>query len=79
MTTWNHRVMNMKSENNGEDLFQIHEVHYDESGRPKMYTERSVGPVGESLDVLAKELELFTAALTKPVLAPDDFPAEPGG
>lgn len=74
MTTWNHRVMNMKAENNGEDFFQIHEVHYDEAGAPKMYTARNVGPVGETMEILAAEVDRFRDALRKPVLSPEDFP-----
>lgn len=74
MTTWNHRVMNLREENNGEDFFQIHEVYYDELGALKMYTERNVGPVGETLEVLRKEITKFAAALDKPVLTPSDFP-----
>ena len=65
--SWNHRVLRTKDE--GGEWFAIHEVYYnDEDGSVKAWTSQPVSPSGETLDVLKKELEMFTRALDKPVL-----------
>jgi hypothetical protein len=55
-------------------IFQIHEVYYDGKGTIHAWTESPVSPFGETLDVLHRELDLFKAALDKPVLEANDLP-----
>lgn len=69
MTTWNYRAFH---EDNGD--FVIREVYYADDGSIVACTERAVEPYGVSLDELARDLELFTAALSLPVLTLADVP-----
>lgn len=62
MTTWNHRVTRDKHG------LGIREVYYDRKGRIEMWTEDTVGPFGDTLEELARDLGLITAALGKPVV-----------
>jgi YD repeat-containing protein len=70
--SWNHRVVSY-TDAEGTTHFGIHEVYYDESGRPTMYTESAMSPYGESLEELRIDLERMRAALEEPVLTDDDF------
>lgn len=58
--TWNYRVLRYAD---GE--FGIHEVYYDETGKPTSCTLDAVGVVGEDV---AGVLEMMTRALKEPVL-----------
>lgn len=71
--SWNHRVM--KTKDGPDDFYEIHEVYYDKAGKPTAYTTHGVGPAGATLEELSRELELFKAALAKPVLSAADFDA----
>ena len=59
--------------NRGES-YEIHEVYYDEDGKPRAYTMNSVKPFGEDIRELRQDLMWMLASLEKPVLTPDDFP-----
>lgn len=69
--TWNHRVI--KTEGEWEDSYQIHEVYYNEAGRPKACTASSVKPYGESVEELEEECRRFVKACLQPVLDMVDF------
>ena len=60
--TWNYRVV-VK-----DDQYNIHEVYYDDKGKPEFFTEDPLGPSGESLEELENDLEYFSEALSLPVL-----------
>ena len=70
MTTWNHRVVDMTAENDGETLFAIREVHY-RNGRPAGHGEPSM--VSESMDGLEWLVDEIRDALRQPVMKPEDF------
>lgn len=64
----------MKSTVDDEVIFGIHEVYYDEQGRPNMYAENPVRCFSEeSVESLSREIDRFKAALQQPVLVPEDF------
>jgi len=72
--TWNHRVLyHAPTDKNPDEWFAIHEVYYDENGKPTMCTKEPVEPFGESLDELKEDMQWFLAALDKPVLNFEDF------
>lgn len=73
--SWNHRVIASIDEN-GEALYQVHEVYYYEDGRLMGCTEKGVAPMGETSEMLLEEIERFVAAFTKPILTEEDFPHE---
>jgi hypothetical protein len=71
---WNHRVVDMSAENDGEPLFAIREVHYEDNGMPTGHGEPSV--MSESMEGLNWVLDQMKAALDQPVLTPEDFKGE---
>jgi hypothetical protein len=71
---WNHRVL--ESTEAGERSSGVYEVGYDESGRPTHRTENAMKPMGEDLQMLARELAMFRRALRKPVLSHKSFPRQ---
>lgn len=50
------------------DIYAIHEVHYDEQGLPTQCSIDPVAPVATNTDDLTKTLVHYVSALTKPVL-----------
>jgi hypothetical protein len=71
MAKWNYRVLQKRGD--GEVFYQIHEVYYDEEGRPRAATVDPPGVHGDSLEDLEWSLEQMKLALTKPVLTDQDF------
>jgi tetrahydromethanopterin S-methyltransferase subunit H len=72
MGHWNHRVIEFV-EADGSPWRAIHEVHYDDAGRPYAYAENAADVSGESNEELLKTLEWMRAALDKPALVETDF------
>ena len=68
---WNHRVVDLTAENEGDELFAIREVFYNDDGAPVGYIEPSI--VSETMEGLTKVLDRMKEALTQPVLKPEDF------
>lgn len=72
MSTWNHRLIDMTAENNGEPWLAICEVFYGDDGKPQGYT----GPVnvsGENIEEIRQTLERMRKAVENPTLKPEDF------
>ena len=59
--SWNHRVIH--SVINGEDIYQIHEVFYDDEGKPVSCTVEGVSPLGETKRELIEDMGRFSRAL----------------
>jgi hypothetical protein len=81
MSHWNYRVIEIEQDVSGEKVVQhgIHEVYYDDSGKPNGYTPDPVAVVsfgedGEPPDLPAMFARMKTA-LDKPTLKASDFPA----
>jgi hypothetical protein len=68
MSTWNYRVLVRTDGKTGEKTFAIHEVYYDDAGKPDGCTENSVAPMGETLAELKRDMDHYRLALSKPVL-----------
>ena len=66
--TWNHRVVNVKTQNGGEDWFTIREVFY-EDGKPIGHTGACYG--SETEEGLFTTLSRMLSALQLPVLNED--------
>jgi hypothetical protein len=58
----------------GGKSYEIHEVYYDEDGKPKMYTMNASRPFGESTRELRQDLMWMMKALDMPTLTLQDFP-----
>ena len=74
---WNYRILAHKDVD--EMYFQIHEVYYDENGKPNSYTANSVSVGAESLDGIKSVLNKMKECANKPILLADDFPNEYNG
>jgi hypothetical protein len=61
----------MTAENDGEPLFALREVFYNQDGMPIGHGEPSV--MSETMDGLAKLLDHMREALAQPALKPQDF------
>jgi hypothetical protein len=75
MSHWNHRVIEFV-EPDGAKWLAIHEVHYDDRGRPYAYAESPAEVSGESAEELSQTLERMRAAIGKQHLVDTDFRAE---
>lgn len=75
--SWNHRVIEFVDPDDGRPWFQIHEVYYDDQGRPEAYTENPVPVYGDTIDEMRTTLERMRLALDQPVLRERDFTCTP--
>jgi hypothetical protein len=70
--SWEYRVIHRCETLPGtvgvESVYAIHEVYYDEKGRPKMVSEDASPLQAESLQALNETRLLMTVACQKPVL-----------
>lgn len=72
---WNHRIL--AHEDNNDIFLQVHEVYYDNDGKPEGYTEKAVGVSGDSLKSITWTLNKMKECRKKPILwAGDKFPSE---
>jgi hypothetical protein len=72
---WNHRVVNMKKDNGGEDWLSIQEVYYNEAGEPCGYCDPCLG--GDDLSELMTQVKRWAQCLKLPILdAETDFESE---
>lgn len=73
--TWNYRIIEQANEH-GDRWRAIHEVYYDDEGKPRSYTVDAVGvqwDVEEGDDAGLRTLDQMREAFTLPVLRPEDF------
>ena len=63
---WNHRVI--KTTSGDEVSFGIHEVYYDDTGKPGMATEEAVGIVADTYEELWMVMRDVSQALFLPAL-----------
>ena len=69
--SWNHRVVDMTAENEGDPLFEIREVFYNRDGIPVGHGGPSV--MSETMEGLREVVDRMKEALERPVLKPEDF------
>jgi len=75
--SWNHRILAHKD---GEGMyFQIHEVYYDDDGKPDGYTANGASVGAESIKGINWILDKMKKCANKPILLADDFPNEYNG
>ena len=69
---WNYRIVNVPSENGGEDWYCLKEVSYDpETNKPTGYGDPCVG--SETHEDCLKVFEFFKKASWMPALQEKDF------
>lgn len=76
--TWNYRII--RHHHPEGDHLALHEVYYDDAGRPTQYTAAPIdftGPVEDGPEGIAERLERALADTRRhPVLDATDFPSE---
>jgi hypothetical protein len=73
MGHWNYRVLR-----HTDGSIAIHEVHYDDSGKPHACTEEPTGFAGDSLEELRSELALAERGLQEKILDYESFNSKTG-
>ena len=69
---WNHRIVNVPSENGGDDWYCLKEVSYDkDTHKPLGYGEPCVG--SETHESCLELLKMFEDAVVLPPLQEKDF------
>jgi len=71
---WNHRVVDMSEEKEGEYLFAIREVHYEDNRMPTGHCEPFV--MATDIKWLKRLIAVMKEAIDQPVLTPKDFKGE---
>ena len=74
--TWNYRVIEFVDPQSMEPWRAIHEVYYDESGKPSSYSENPAGVVWDTElgdGEPSRVMERLAMALRFPVLVERDF------
>jgi len=71
MMTWNHRMVNCPSENDGDDLLMFKEVFYDENDVPYAYSDMYL--CGESREEMVELAERLLKAAQQEVLHENQF------
>lgn len=70
MTKWNYRVIRSVGED--ETLYSVHEVYYDDEGKPESWTCEPVDLSAESVRALMKDVAWIIRGLTEEVLEVKD-------
>ena len=68
---WNYRIVNLKSENGGEDWYCLQEVYYDDDGKLIGHSDPCTG--SEDMESLRWVFENINKAMSKPPLQEEDF------
>lgn len=68
---WNHRLIDITDDNNGEQLYVLKEVYYDDNDKPIGSCDPSM--MSETLDGMKELIERLREATTLPILNPEDF------
>lgn len=69
---WNHRVVDLSKDNDGDSWLEIQEVYYNEKNEPCGHCNPCIG--GETLDEIQIQIQRFTECLAHPILnAERDF------
>lgn len=64
--SWNYRIV--AEESDGETTYRIHEVFYDDTGRPTSWAEDPVMPCGDSVHAIRYQYDLMRLAFFRVAL-----------
>ncbi len=67
MSSWNHRIL-VDIDKNNERYFQVHEVYYNNDGKPDGYSENPITISSETIDGLKWTLDRINECFEKPIL-----------
>lgn len=68
--SWNHRIVKQTTELGGQEyaMYGLHEVFYDDAGKPGSWTKEPVAIVGDDFKETAEIFMQMSRAFFKPVL-----------
>ena len=69
---WNYRIVNLKSQNGGEDWYCLQEVYYDMQDKPTGYLVPCLS--SESMEGMRDVWDMMSEAMELPPLQEEDFP-----
>jgi len=72
--TWNHRLVDMSADNDGDPALAFREVFYDDDGKPMGHTEPFMWC--DDIDGVRLLIQRLTKAIDQPILKPEDFLGE---
>jgi len=70
--TWNYRIVNLKSENGGDDWYCLTEVCYDMNDKPTGYSTPCLG--SDSMEGMRNVWDMMGEAMVLPPMQEEDFP-----
>ena len=68
---WNYRIVNLKTQNGGEDWYCLQEVYYDMNSRPTGYLVPCIG--SESMEGMRNVWDMMAEAMELPPMQEEDF------
>ena len=72
---WNYRIVNVKSENGGDDWYCLQEVYYNDEGKPYGFCNPCTG--SETYETMQGVIKMMQEAALLPPLQEDDINATP--
>jgi hypothetical protein len=70
---WNYRIVNVKSENGGDDWYCLQEVYYNKEGKPYGFCNPCMG--SETYETMQGVLKMMQEATLLPPLQEEDINA----
>ena len=71
--TWNYRIVNLKSQNGGDDWYCLQEVHYMQ-GKPTGYAAPCLG--SDNMENMRNVWDMMSEAMKSPPMQEEEFKLE---
>ncbi|WP_339671779.1 hypothetical protein [Dasania marina] len=68
MTSWNYRIIKKTDPLNNEQVYQVHEVYYSNSGTIECWNDNPVEPMGVNTAGLRNDIQAFLSAFRLPAM-----------
>ena len=68
MSYWNYRILKLEDPNGNENIYQVHEVYYDDDSTINYWSSDPVSPSGTTTRELREDIQYQLNAFRKPIL-----------
>jgi hypothetical protein len=68
MSYWNYRILKLEDPDGNENIYQVHEVYYDDDGTINYWSSDPVSPSGTTTQELREDIQYQLNAFRKPIL-----------
>ena len=68
MSYWNYRILKLEDPNGNENIYQVHEVYYDDDSTINYWSSDPVSPSGTTTQELREDIQYQLNAFRKPIL-----------